>query len=118
MTTYRVLIVGVSLLVFSLAGAAQTDQWPKFRGPNAGVVADDPGLPDTWSETENVVWKTSVPGLGWSSPVVWDNHIFITSAVSAGDEAMPVTGLYDEHDHIPRSGRQPLRRARRGLQNG
>ena len=101
MTTQRVLAVVVSVLVLSPTGTAQTDQWPKFRGANAGAVPDDPSLPDTWSETENVVWKTSIPGLGWSSPVVWGDHIFITSAVSAGEEEMPVTGLYDEHDHIP-----------------
>jgi hypothetical protein len=38
-----------------------TDQWPQFRGPLAGVAADDPALPDAWSETDNVVWKTAVP---------------------------------------------------------
>ena len=54
------------------------------RGPQAGVVPDDPALPDTWSETENVVWKTDIPGLGWSSPIVWDDHVFLTSAISAG----------------------------------
>src|SRR5262245_44551327 len=72
------------LVTLSLTGAAATDQWPQFRGPNAGVAADDPLLPDTWSETENVIWKTSVPGMGWSSPVIWGDHIFLTSAVSSG----------------------------------
>ena len=59
-----------------------------------------PALPDTWSETENVVWKVDVPGLGWSSPIVWDDHVFLTSAISAGKEPAPVAGLYDEHDHV------------------
>ena len=98
---YRALIVALGLMLLSLTGAAQTEQWPKFRGPNAGAIPDDPNLPDTWSETENVVWKTPIPGMGWSSPVVWDDHIFITSAVSEGEEEAPVTGLFDEHDHIP-----------------
>jgi len=80
--------------------SANDEQWPKFRGPNAGAIADDPSLPDRWSETENVIWKTTVPGLGWSSPVIWDDHVFLTSAVSAGEEELPVPGLYDEHDHI------------------
>jgi len=74
---------------------AQTGQWTRFRGPDAGAVADDPRLPETWSETENVLWKTDIPGLGWSSPVVWDDHIFLTTAVSAGQERPPVRGLYD-----------------------
>ena len=80
--------------------SANDEQWPKFRGPNAGAIADDPSLPDRWSETESVAWKTTVPGLGWSSPVIWDDHVFLTSAVSAGEEELPVPGLYDEHDHI------------------
>ena len=84
----------------SAGAAAGDDQWPMFRGPNAGAVADDPALPDAWSATENVVWKTAIPGLGWSSPVVWDDHVFLTSAVAAGPEETPVPGLYDEHDHI------------------
>lgn len=77
-----------------LAQESQT-QWAKFRGPDNGAVADDPRLPDTWSETTNVVWKADVPGLGWSSPVVWDDHVFLTTAVSAGEERQPVRGLYD-----------------------
>jgi len=85
--------LGLSLLAFAPLGAA--DQWPQFRGPLAGVAPDDPRLPDVWSETENVVWKTNIPGLGWSSPVVWDDHIFVTSAVSGGTEPAPVKGLYD-----------------------
>jgi outer membrane protein assembly factor BamB len=86
------------LVVLSLTGVNATDRWPQFRGPNAGVADDDPALPDTWSETENVVWKTTVPGMGWSSPVVWGNHVFLTSAVSAGKELAPVKGLYDPGD--------------------
>jgi outer membrane protein assembly factor BamB len=74
---------------------AATDQWPQFRGTQAGVVDDDPILPETWSETDNVAWKTDIPGLGWSSPVVWNDHIFVTSAVSTGQEVAPIKGLYD-----------------------
>jgi len=85
-------------LVLAVTPAAATDQWPSFRGPNAGVVADDASLPDTWNETENVVWKVDVPGLAWSSPVVWDDHIILTSAISAGQEALPEKGLYDPGD--------------------
>ncbi len=82
-------------VAFPLAAA---DDWPFFRGPQAGAVADDPALPDQWSETENVAWKTPIPGLGWSSPIVWGNHVFVTSAVSGGVEAAPAPGLYDPGD--------------------
>src|SRR5579872_1224516 len=81
---------------FSLfATLRAADQWPQFRGPHAGSVADDPTLPESWSETNHVVWKSDIPGLGWSSPVVWDDHIFLTTAVSTGVEAPPTKGLYD-----------------------
>ena len=85
-------------LVLAVTQASATNQWPSFRGPDAGVVADDASLPDTWNETENVVWKVDVPGLAWSSPVVWDDHIILTSAISAGQEALPEKGLYDPGD--------------------
>jgi len=83
--------------VMGLGGgsAAGQDEWSQFRGAHAGVVADDPRLPETWSETENVVWKIDVPGFSWSSPVVTGDHIFITSAISAGVEPEPIKGLYD-----------------------
>ena len=97
----RTVNVAVGLALLTIAGlSAATEQWPKFRGPSAGVIADDPNLPDKWSEKENIVWKTAIPGFGWSSPIVWDDHIFITSAISEGVEAPPAPGLYDEHDHV------------------
>lgn len=92
------------LFVNATETVAQDNQWEKFRGPNAGAVPDDPRLPDVWSDTKNVIWKQSVPGLGWSSPVVWNDRIFLTSAVSTDAEAVPVPGLYDEHDHISANG--------------
>ncbi len=100
--------VGVSLLV-ACAIPAAGQQWPKFRGLNAGNIADDPALPDTWSETENIVWKIDIPGLSWSSPIVWDDHIFVTTAISdAGDEEVqPIPGLYDPGEHngaVPAAG--------------
>ena len=97
--------VGLILLAITGGSAAEV-QWPQFRGPAAGAIADDPALPDTWSEKENIVWKTGIPGLGWSSPVVWDDHIFLTSAISEGREAPPAPGLYDEHDHVKASAPQ------------
>ena len=87
--------VGLTLLALISVAAAQEAQWPQFRGLAAGAVADDPALPNTWGETENVVWKAHIPGLGWSSPVVWDDQIFLTSAISATEQRPPRPGLYD-----------------------
>ena len=103
-TTVAILLT--LLLSIATDGAAQ--QWPKFRGANAGSIVDDPALPDTWSENENIAWKIDIPGLSWSSPVVWDDHIFITTAISAADdEVQPIPGLYDPGEHngaVPASG--------------
>jgi outer membrane protein assembly factor BamB len=79
-----------------LAGAASASDWPQFRGRDAGTAADDPRLPDTWSATENVLWRLDVPGTGWSSPVVTGNHVFLTAVVAEASEmeaAKP--GLYN-----------------------
>src|SRR5207247_10693361 len=91
--------VAAALLTIASVSAQQV-QWPQFRGPNAGAIPDDPSLPDTWSEKQNIVWKTAIPGLGWSSPTVWDDHIFLTTAISEGNEKPPAPGLYDAHDHV------------------
>lgn len=98
----RLMMLAVVLLV---AGGALdpvgAQQWPRFRGLGAGNVADDPALPDRWSETENIAWKIDIPGLSWSSPIVWDDHIFVTTATSAADdqEVQPIPGLYDPGEH-------------------
>ena len=70
------------------------NEWPQFRGKQAGVADDDPALPDTWSRTENVVWQAEIPGTGWSSPIVWGDHIFLTSVVSEDGAEKPQPGLY------------------------
>jgi outer membrane protein assembly factor BamB len=81
-----------ALLLFTLA-AAEND-WPQFRGPGATGVLDDSRLPDAWSSSENVVWRTPIPGRGWSSPIVVRDRIFLTSVVSDTDPGAPKTGLY------------------------
>lgn len=82
------------LAVAPVVAQAPAANWPRFRGADATGVADDPRLPETWSVTENVVWKTDVPGLGWSSPIVWGDRIFVTSVVSTRAPEPPKPGLY------------------------
>lgn len=82
------------ILTLSSISLLHAENWPQFRGSQAGVAADDPRLPETWSQTENVVWKVNVPGIGWSSPVVWNDHVIVTSAVTATDAEKPKPGLY------------------------
>ena len=66
----------------AVAGAAHAGDWPEFRGPTGqGHAPDGAPAPLAWSETENVAWKTPVPGLGWSSPVVADGRVWLTTAL-------------------------------------
>ena len=66
--------------------------WPQFRGPNGAGVADDATLPVTWSATEHVAWTVDLPGRGWSSPIVWGDRVFVTSAVNTNAFKAPWQG--------------------------
>lgn len=84
----------------SAAGPARP--WPAFRGANRAGIADGQGAPRSWNaETgHNLAWKTEVPGLGLSSPVIWGNRVFVTTAVSTKAEAGLRTGLYGDVDSV------------------
>jgi len=84
----------VAILLLALGALTRAEQWPQFRGPGALGVAESPALPDTWSTTTNVKWKTTIPGHGWSSPVVWGERIFVTSVIPSGQVEAPSKGLY------------------------
>ena len=58
--------------------------WSRWRGPSGQGIAAGSSYPDKWSATENVLWKTAVPGSGNSSPIVWADRIFLTTAYDAG----------------------------------
>ena len=97
-----------TLLVATLAAATwgvsaqQTDEdanWPQFRGIRAGGIAEGAETPVHWNgETgENLLWKTAIPGLGHSSPIVWGDHVCLTTAVSGtDDEDVLKVGLYGD----------------------
>jgi outer membrane protein assembly factor BamB len=91
MTMRRLLML---VLAVTTTAVLTADEWPQFRGPSAGVAPDDPALPDTWSATQNVMWKVPIPGLGWSSPVVWGDHIFVTTVVNSTAQDPPKPGFY------------------------
>ncbi len=65
--------------------AAETDAWPQFRGPGGQGHTQAMGLPLRWSEKKNITWKTATPGQGWSSPVVEQNRIWVTTATVVGN---------------------------------
>src|SRR5262245_38831543 len=87
-------LIALFIVSFFAVPDSNNENWPQFRGPQSMGVAEDPQLPDKWSATENVAWKTDIPGLGWSSPIVWGDRIFITSVVSSAAVEAPKKGLY------------------------
>lgn len=67
------------------SGVATGEDWPQFRGPNGSATSSDSKLPVEWSLDKNVAWKVSLPGSGWSQPVIWKDKVFVTTVI--GDKA-------------------------------
>jgi len=91
------------------AGASAADNWPQFRGPGGLGIAEDAGVPRSWSETENIVWKAEIEGLGHSSPVIWGDTIFLTTALEG--ETIPGAGSFIDAatgDVVYQGGRIPV----------
>lgn len=83
MSTQR-LVYSVLLLASCTAPVAWADNWPAWRGPTGQGQCTDKNVPLKWSPTENVRWKVSLPGPGNSTPIVWEDHIFLTQATEKG----------------------------------
>jgi outer membrane protein assembly factor BamB len=73
-------------VLFLLCGHGFASDWPQFRGPNGDGVSDATNVPVEWSTSENVAWKSAIPGEGWSSPVLVDGKLYLTTAVAGEDE--------------------------------
>ena len=101
-STCLILIQGIFFLL-SNSALAQTN-WNQFRGPNSDGHIDAPDLPQDWNEDKNIVWKTAIHDRGWSSPVVWDDQVWVTTAKLDGTKLYAVclnkkTGrvIHDKH---------------------
>ena len=90
-------ILLVLALFLGLCSVAHAQNWPTFRGQNGTGVGDGNNLPTTWNaeKSTNVLWKTHIPGLGHSSPIIWKDRIFITTAISSAANSEFVHGLTD-----------------------
>ncbi|MDA7507764.1 PQQ-binding-like beta-propeller repeat protein [Akkermansiaceae bacterium] len=82
------------LSIFLLVPILGQKHWPSFRGAESRGISENPDLPDIWSATKNVAWKTDIPGRGWSSPIVWGKRVFLTTVVNRGESESPKKGLY------------------------
>ena len=80
-------IIGCSLcfaFCLTASDSAWGENWMRFRGPTGQGISSEKKLPVTWSATENIKWKTSLPGKGWSSPIIFEEHVFLTASTEEG----------------------------------
>ena len=95
--------LALSLFCLCLAAsAARAQNWPQFRGAGASGVAEGKPAPAKWDavKAENVRWKTPIPGLGHSSPVVWGDKVFVTTAVTTAPKQETRYGLYGDVEPV------------------
>ena len=97
----RRLALVLALAVFGTAVSAQQN-WPSFRGPNASGVADGKPTAVKWNAAtgENVAWKAPVDGVAVSSPIVWGNRVFVSTAISGDPKQGSRTGQYGDVEPI------------------
>src|SRR5690349_5148045 len=94
------------ILAGSLVAHVHAQNWPQWRGPAASGVSSESRLPEHWSDTENVAWKSKLRGLGISSPIVWGDLVFVTSQAGSG-EVRPGPRLVQSGDPLD-AGERPL----------
>lgn len=78
----------VSLVNLISAPSRAAEDWPEFRGPTGQGLSNAKNVPVHWSATSNVVWKTAIPGEGWSSPVLVNGKIYLTTAESSNNTSL------------------------------
>jgi len=98
----RAIVLSLAALVLITACRAWAGDWPQFRGPSASGVGDGTKPPVKWDATKgtNIVWSVEIPGLADSSPIVWGDQIFVTTAVSSDPKQTFRTGLYGDTDSV------------------
>jgi outer membrane protein assembly factor BamB/Spy/CpxP family protein refolding chaperone len=84
--------VAVGLGIACLATLAPASDWPQFRGPDGSATSAETGAPAQWSADKNIVWKAKVPGYGWSSPIIWGDKVFVTTALT-DNQRKPTGGI-------------------------
>ena len=84
-----------ALVVLASVPLAASDDWPDYRGPNGDGTSGAADLPLVWSENEHVLWKTPIPGRGWSTPVICEDRLWMTTATPDGHELFVV--CVDKH---------------------
>jgi outer membrane protein assembly factor BamB len=102
----------LAFAISTAAAPAPNENWPQWRGPLQNGVAPAANPPTTWSETNNVKWKVKIPGSGQATPIIWDNRVFIQTAIPTGKkiEAKPGDASEQPPAARPETGGEPPRK--------
>src|SRR6516164_1957985 len=99
-------IASLFLVACAFAG---DPEWPGFRGPSSNPVAINSNLPDKWSKTSNIEWTATLPGLGWSSPIVAGRNVFLTTVTTDGKAKQPQVGTNYSNEYVAELSKQGLK---------
>ena len=86
MTNFKYLIFNLTLLIVSFNSVIQAQNWPNWRGPKGDGSSIETNLPIKWDSITNVIWKSPVPGVGHSSPIIWEDKLFTMTALPETQE--------------------------------
>jgi hypothetical protein len=99
----------IASLFLATCAFAGDPEWPGFRGPSSNPSALNSNLPDKWSKTSNIEWTATLPGLGWSSPIVAGRNIFVTTVTTDGKAKQPQVGTDYSNDYAAELMKQGLK---------
>jgi len=97
-----------ALFMVSSVVHGQKMTWPQFRGPDSNPVGAHARLAERWSKTENVEWSQEIPGLGWSSPIVTDGKVYVTTVTTEGKSKPPQIGTEYSNEYVAELQKQGL----------
>jgi outer membrane protein assembly factor BamB len=86
------------LVLLAISQLADAGDWPRFRGPNGAALSDDAATPVHWSASENIVWRTALPGPGASSPITTGGKVFLTCYTGSGAKVERILVCVDEQN--------------------
>ncbi len=88
MTRFKLSISILTLLIVNSISVTQAQNWPGWRGPNGDGTSIETNLPTEWDSITNILWKSPVPGIGYSSPIIWGDKLFTTTALPETQEKL------------------------------
>src|ERR1051325_2693794 len=99
----------VAPLLLATCAFCGAPEWPGFRGPASNPSTVNSNLPERWSKTSNLEWTATVPGLGWSSPIVAGKSVFLTTVTTDGKAKQPQVGTTYSNDYVAELQKQGLK---------